>query len=69
MSTETIRLIRDEEKGGGGMEVGEGEIIIPLLRCHHQNDPCIEMGSDEIHFNVALIVRDSHKTVSTNHKF
>ena len=26
MSTETIRLIRDEEKGGGGMEVGvEGE--------------------------------------------
>ena len=25
------------------------------------------MGSEESHFNVSLIVRDSHKTVSTNH--
>ena len=30
---------------------------------------CIKMGSDESHFNVSLIVRDSHKTVSTNHNF
>ena len=28
------------------------------LRCHHQNDSCIKTGSDESHFNVALIVRD-----------
>ena len=28
------------------------------LHCHHQNDSCIKMGSDESHFNVALIVRD-----------
>ena len=25
------------------------------------------MGSDESHFNISLIVRDSHKTVSTDH--
>ena len=28
------------------------------LHCHHQNDFCIKMGSDESHFNVWLIVRD-----------
>ena len=28
------------------------------LHCHHQNDFCIEMGSDENHFNVSLTVRD-----------
>ena len=41
------------------MEVGE--IIYLSLHCHHQNDSCIKMGSDESHFNVSLI------TVSTNH--
>ena len=28
------------------------------LHCHHQNDSCIKMGSDESHFNVLLTVRD-----------
>ena len=57
MSTETIRLIRDG--GKGGMEVGkEGEYIPLSLHCHHQNDSCIKMGSDESHFNVPLIVKD-----------
>ena len=28
------------------------------LHCHHQNDSCIKMGSDESHFNVSLTVRD-----------
>ena len=28
------------------------------LHCHHQNDFCIKVGSDESHFNVSLIVRD-----------
>ena len=37
---------------------GEREIIYLSLHCHHQNDSCIEMGSDESHFNVSLIVRD-----------
>ena len=41
--------------GGAG---GGGEIIYLLLYCHHQNDSCIKMGSDESHFNVSLIVRD-----------
>ena len=38
------------------MEVGE--IIYLSLRCHHQNDSCIKMGSDESHFNVSLILSD-----------
>ena len=36
----------------------EMEIIYLSLHCHHQNDFCIKMGSDESHFNVSLIVRD-----------
>ena len=34
--------------GGGG-----GEIIHLSLHCHHQNDLCIKVGSDERHFNVS----------------
>ena len=42
------------------MEVGEeGDYIIYLsLHCHHQNDFCIKMGSDESHFIVSLTARD-----------
>ena len=40
------------------MEVREREIIYLSLHCHHQNDSCIEMGGNESHFNVSLIVRD-----------
>ena len=39
----------------GGWGVG-GEIIYLSLLCHHHNDSCIKMGSDESHF-VSLIVR------------
>ena len=28
------------------------------IHCHHKNDSCIKMGSDESHFNVSLIVSD-----------
>ena len=50
------------------MEVGEREIIYLSLHCHHQNDSCIKMGSDESHFNVSVgSDGQSHKTVSTNH--
>ena len=38
--------------------LGKREIIYLLLHCHHQNDSCIKMSSDESHFNVSLIVRD-----------
>ena len=41
------------------MEVGKREIIYLSLHCHHQNDSCIRMGSDESDFNVSLIVRDN----------
>ena len=37
---------------------GKREITYLSLHCHHQNDSCIKMGSDESHFNVSLIVRD-----------
>ena len=37
---------------------GKREIIYLSLHCHHQNDSCIKMGSDESHVNVSLIVRD-----------
>ena len=52
--------------GGGGW----GEIIYLSLHCHHQNDLCIKVGSDESHFNVSVgSDGQSHKTVSTDHNF
>ena len=36
---------------------GGGDYIISL-HCHHPNDSCIKMGSNESHFNVSLIVRN-----------
>ena len=40
------------------MEVGREGDYIPVLHCHHQNDSCIKVYSDESHFNVSLTVRD-----------
>ena len=52
------------ECGGGGGR----EIIYLSLQCHHQNDFCINMGSDESHFNVSVgSDGQSHETMSTNH--
>ena len=49
----------DGEKGGKGVRRwGEREIIHLSLHCHHQNDSCIKVGSDERHFKVLFIVRD-----------
>ena len=42
-------------EGGGGGGRGKMEVTYLSLHCHHQNDSCIKMGSDESHFNV---VRD-----------
>ena len=54
---------------GGGKGVwrrGKREIIYLSLHCHHQNDFCIKMGSDESHFNVSAgSDGHGHKTVST----
>ena len=52
-----MRLIRDGEMGEGVWRWGKREIIYLSLHCHHQNDSCIKMGSDESHFNVSLILR------------
>ena len=50
------------------MEVGEEEIIYLSLHCHHQNDFCIKIRSDESHFNVSVgSDGQSHRTVSANH--
>ena len=44
------------------------EIIYLSLHCHHQNDFCIKLGSDESHFNVSVgSDGQSHKTVSADH--
>ena len=40
------------------MEVGEEGVICLSLHCHHQNDSCIKMGSEESSFNVSFIVKD-----------
>ena len=32
----------------------ERETIYLSLHCHHRNDFCIKMGSDENHFNVSV---------------
>ena len=46
----------------------EGDYIPIAIHCHHQNDSCIKMGSNESHFNVSVgSDGQSHKTVSTNH--
>ena len=29
-----------------------------MPHCHHQDDSCINMGNNEDHFNVSLVVRD-----------
>ena len=62
------RFIRDGEKEGGGVWMWrKREIIYLSLHCHHQNDFCIKVGSDESHFNVSVGTDgQSHKTVSTN---
>ena len=47
---------------GGGVERLFTYRYIPIiylsLHCHHQNDSCIKMGSDESHFNASSNVRD-----------
>ena len=58
VTTVTTRLIRDGERGRGVWRWGEREIIYLPIQCHHQNDSCIKMGSDDSHFNFSLIVRD-----------
>ena len=49
---------------------GERGRLYLTLYCHHRNDSCIKMGSDESRFNVSVIVRDRvTRAVSANHNF
>jgi len=49
-------------RGAGSDQIprrwGKREICL-TLHCHHQNDSCIKMGSDESRFDVSLTVRDT----------
>ena len=47
-------------------EVGEEVDLYPMLYCHHQNDSCIKMGTDESLFWTDVITCEgqSHKIVS-----
>ena len=55
-------LAGTEIPGGGG----RGRLYL-TLHCHHQNDSCIRMGSDESHASVSLIVMDKvTKTASAD---
>ena len=62
-------LLGTGRRGGRGYGGGrEREIIYLSLHCHHQNDSCIKVGSDESRFNVSVgSDGQSHRTVSTNH--
>ena len=44
------KTCRNRRYGGGG----SGREIYLSLHCHHQNDSCIKVGSDECHFNVSV---------------
>ena len=54
--------VRDQDPTRWGCE------LYLTMYCHHRNDYCIKMGSDERHFNVSLTVRNKvTKTVPTDH--
>ena len=38
---------------GGGVGGGGERLYTYRYTCHHQNDFCIKVGSDESHFNVS----------------
>ena len=47
------------------MEVGKRKTLYLSLHCHHQNDSCTKMGSDESHFNVRnKVTRQCPQTTS-----
>ena len=47
------------------MEVREeGEYIPIAIHCHHQNDSCIKLGSDEIHLLLVHLVSHVHETAA-----
>ena len=52
------RVVSEEVLAGTEIPGGGGRGRLHLtLHCHHHNDSCIKMCSDESHFNVSLTVR------------
>ena len=45
---------------GGEEGEGDGGRLHLILHCHHQNDSCIKMGSDECCFNISLTMSTDH---------
>ena len=52
--------------GGGGGAGRRGKLYLSL-HCHHQNDFCIKVGSDESHFNNS-VGSDGQKSQDSVHK-
>ena len=52
-----LNVHRNHQAYYGRGEGGNGVVIYLSLHCHHQNDFCIKVGSDESDFNGSLIVR------------
>ena len=50
------------------MDGGKRVIIYLSLHCHHQNDSCIKMGSDESHFNFSVGSDGQIKSQDSVHK-
>ena len=64
-----LNVHRDWEKEEGGCVcVWGGGVLYTYRYSHHQNDCCTKMGSDESHFSVSLIVRDSPQTTAFEEK-
>ena len=54
----TPRCLRRGTGGDRDPRKWESRRLYLSLHCHHQNDSCIQMGSDVSHFNVSLTVRN-----------
>ena len=62
------RVVSEEVLAGTELPEGGGIGRLYLtLHCHPPELLFYNMGSDVSQFNVSLIVRDSHKTVSTDY--
>ena len=47
---------------------GEREIVYLSLQCHHQNDSCNKVGSDECHIVRANVTRQCPQTTTFEEK-
>ena len=67
-STETMRLLRDGEKGEGVWRLWKREIIyLGAIHCHHRNDCGMRWAATRAILMFHNCERQSHKTVSIDH--